>query len=200
MKTYSEPTVVHQSVGENGKLNSALRYVFPVDKTNGVLIPKWLLVTASLIATSVLITLVAAIVVVVLAPRNALYLENCAGRSCIPNFGLKCINKTCQCTTGYIYINKCTSKINYMEKCLSLNNCMDSANLVCLNGVCMCNSTAYWNNKKSTCINKGNISAACSSNDQCLGNLMITCNIQQGICGCDSTRLVKILNYFSKYF
>ena len=113
-----ETNVVHANYSDDGELQSVIKaFKKKPDLTGHFLVPKWLLVLGVLMATSILITLMASIFVVVLAPRPGLINESCAQRSCLKDLNLKCINKTCQCSAGYFYTNKCILTKNYMESC-----------------------------------------------------------------------------------
>ena len=175
----------HQSHDKYGKLKSEIRITVPKEQLAGfVLVPKWLIVTISLIALAIVTTITASVVVIDLAPRPGLYQESCLKRSCIKNFGLTCKNNTCDCPTGYIYINKCIMKKSYMEKCHLTSYCEDGKNLVCLNGVCSCNSTQYWNGK--ICSTMNTFSKTCTSNSQCNSDQLLYCKL--GNCVCNSNR------------
>ena len=132
-----------------------------------------------------MLILLTGIIIVHIAPRNGLLGESCFGRSCVKNFGLKCISNICACEAGYEYIDKCILKKTYMQKCHENSICNDT-NLICFNGVCSCNSTQYWNNQ--TCVSKNSKDSKCLSTLQCLDNLMLYCNTLQSICTCPNNR------------
>ena len=124
-----ESVTIHESRDQNGQLQSVIRYKIPKEKLNGcVLIPKWLVGLGSIMSVAVLTTIIASVVVIHNAPRAALYQENCSGRSCTKDLGLICKNKTCDCPTGYIYINKCIARKTYMEQCHLNSYCQDNTN------------------------------------------------------------------------
>ena len=181
-----EPSEVFKTFDENGNLQSVIQYKFPKKEINGFQVPKWTLVTGSLMVLSILITLIAAIVVVVLAPRNALHNENCKARSCIGNLGLKCINNTCECPPEYVYIDKCRLRQNYLENCASPNSCKEGKNLTCIDGVCKCNSKSYWDGK--VCLKTGTYNSKCSDSIQCFTNSILYCDKSLGKCACDTAR------------
>ena len=86
----------YESYDSNGQLQSVIKYTIPNEETSGYFfIPKWLIALAVLFYVFVLTCLFAAIFVVYLAPRPGLYQESCAGRSCVKNFNLVCLNNVC---------------------------------------------------------------------------------------------------------
>ena len=177
----------YESYDSNGQLQSVIKYTIPNEETSGYFfIPKWLIALAVLFYVFVLTCLFAAIFVVYLAPRPGLYQESCAGRSCVKNFNLVCLNNTCTCPNGYVYIDKCTLKKTYSEQCNSNNYCQVKKNLVCLNGVCSCNSKQYWTG--NTCPNLGYYASSCNSNSNCDDSIKLVCDTTRGKCGCLSTR------------
>ena len=186
MNDQIEPSEVMKTFDKKGNLQSVIQYKFPKEEIKGFQVPKWTLVTGSLIVLSILIILIAAIVVVVFAPRDALHTENCKGRSCIKNFGLKCINNTCLCPSEYVYIDKCTLRKNYLDNCVYRTSCKEGTNLMCIDGICKCNSTSYWDGK--ACLNKGKYNSICSNSSQCLTNSILYCDKSLGKCACDATR------------
>ena len=182
-----ETNVVHANYSDDGELQSVIKaFKKKPDLTGHFLVPKWLLVLGVLMATSILITLMASIFVVVLAPRPGLINESCAQRSCLKDLNLKCINKTCQCSAGYFYTNKCILTKNYMESCHLISDCKANSNLSCLNGNCNCKNSQYWNGK--TCSNRVSYGKTCSYDDQCLANLNLICNTTKGTCDCKDDR------------
>ena len=180
-----ESKIFKKHIDHKGQLKYILRYKFPKEQLNGfVLIPKWLVGLGTIFSFAVLTILLASIIVIDNAPRAALYQEDCTGRSCNKYLGLICKNNTCDCRTGYIYINKCTIKRAYKEQCHLTTYCEDNKNLVCLNGVCSCNSSQYWNGK--ICLTLNTFGKTCTSSSQCNINQMLYCN--QGNCVCNANR------------
>ncbi len=185
----------YENHDNDGKLQSVIKYIIPKEETAGYwFIPKWLIALGGLFYVFVIICLFAAIFVVYDAPRSGLYQESCAGRSCIKNFGLVCDNSKCICPTGYLYVDKCTMKKTYGDRCNANNYCKDNTNLYCLNGVCSCNSSQYWNN--NSCSNLRSYAASCDSYSQCDANLKFICDTTHGICSCPITRLTKYINNY----
>ena len=133
----------------------------------------------------IFLTLIAALAIVYLAPRNALYQESCSRRSCVKNLSLKCINETCICETGYIYIGKCILKRGYNEKCHLKIICKDNTNMICKDGVCKCDDSKYWNGK--SCVSKSTYNQTCSQDEHCLKDNMLYCDIKIGKCSCDNS-------------
>jgi hypothetical protein len=177
----------YESYDINGQVQSVIKYTIPKEETAGYFfIPKWAIGLGALFYIFVLTCLFAAIFVVYNAPRPGLYQESCAGRSCVKNFGLVCVNSTCTCPIGYLYIDKCTVKKTYREQCNNNNYCKDNTNLVCLNGICDCSSKQYWNNK--SCSNLGSFAASCKFDSQCDDNLKLICDTTYYACGCSNTR------------
>jgi hypothetical protein len=185
------PIILFESFDQNGELKSVIQYVNRKDETSKYcLIPKWCMGLASLFCAFILLILFSAIFIVSTASRPGLYKESCVGRSCVKDFGLVCKNYTCDCPTGYLYIDKCTYKKTFLEKCNGNQYCLDNTNLVCLDGVCKCNTTQYWNNK--ICTNVLTYGISCKTDIQCNSMLNLYCDLKYGICGCDSSRLVYL--------
>ena len=177
----------YESHDAAGRLQSVIKYKIPQEETEGFyFIPKWAIFLGGLFYVFVLTMLLAAIFVVYNAPRPGLYQESCVGRSCIKNFGLVCLNSTCSCPSGYLYIDKCIFKKTYEEQCNGNTYCQDKKNLVCLNGVCSCNSSQYWNN--NTCSNFLSYGKSCKKDSQCDSSLKFICDTMHGSCACPSSR------------
>ncbi len=186
-KVIDNSVTLSQKYDKSGEIQSAIKFTVPKEVTTGFyFIPKWAIGLVGIFSVFVLTVLFAAIFVVYNAPRPGLYQESCAGRSCIKNFGLVCANSTCQCPNGYLYIYNCTLKKAYAEKCNGNNYCHDNKNLLCLNGVCSCNSTQYWNN--ISCSNLVSYGKSCKIDSQCDNNLKLVCDTIHGICACSSAR------------
>jgi hypothetical protein len=172
----------------NGELRSVLKLIYYDDVDNKKCFIRRGLLILSMIGFCIIgIILIALIAAVCFASRKALYQENCATRSCVSNLNLKCINNTCNCDSGYLYIDKCTLKKKYLENCHLTSYCEDNMNLVCLDGVCKCNdATNYWTG--STCVSKKTYQQVCHSNNQCLTLQMFYCDTSTSLCLCDSSR------------
>jgi hypothetical protein len=189
IKIAPTPRVLLEVYDQNGQLKSVVQNVFRKDETSKYcLISKCCIVLASSFSAFILLVLFSAIFIVSIAPRPGLYRESCVGRSCIKNFGLVCKNYTCDCPTGYHYIDKCTLKKAYLEKCNGNQYCQDNKTLVCLDGVCKCNTAQYWNNE--VCKNVLTYGNSCETDIQCDSKLNLYCNLKFGKCDCDSSRLV----------
>ena len=172
----------------NGDLKSLV--ILTDKKSKKYLMPKWAVVLSSLACCFILISLGAALFAVYYAQRPALYLENCEKRSCIKGFNLKCINNTCLCDTGYIYIDKCSLKKDYTEKCHKTSYCKDNKNMICKNGVCECDSVNYWNG--SMCASKSTYQQPCSVDKVCFTGQMLYCDTITKTCLCDNfTRYIR---------
>ena len=130
--------------------------------------------------------LLAALFAVYLVPiRDAFHEESCTKRQCRKDLNLKCINKTCLCEPGYIYIDKCVLKKGYMEQCLTLTKyCQDNKNLVCRDGVCECNETSFWNGSK--CFSQSTIQQNCGKSEECLTFKELICDTASNKCVCDT--------------
>lgn len=177
----------HQSYDKFGRLKSVIRYKIPTDEIKGfVFIPKWFTVLAGAFYLLILLILFAAIFIVTLQSRPGFYQESCLGRSCIKNFGLTCKNNTCTCATGYTYVDKCILKKTYLQQCNANYYCQDNTNLVCLSGVCTCNSTQYWDGK--VCTSFSEYHQSCKTDTQCDPRLKLYCNTKYGLCDCTSDR------------
>ena len=188
-KVYNDdsPIVVKKNFNDRGKLKSIFRYKVPLEETKGFyLIPKWLIVSIGIIYAFVQISLIAAAFLINFQSRPGLYKESCFGRSCNKNFGLLCSNNTCVCPTDYVYIDKCIAKRTYMQKCNSDMYCKDT--MVCLNGVCSCNSSQYLNSNNDTCLNMISYKQSCKTDSQCDSRLILYCSTKYGMCMCNSDR------------
>lgn len=126
------PLTLVENCNANGEVKTKVE-VIQKEENNRCMskIPRWVVALAISGACFILLALLAALFAVYFAPRAALYQENCEKRSCVKDFGLKCINKTCLCDTGYVYINKCVLKKNYLEKCHLTIECKDNQNMIC---------------------------------------------------------------------
>lgn len=175
---------------DNGELKSVLRYLHVAieDRKGYSYIPEWAVVMAGLFSLAVFIILTAGLTIFYTAPPNALYGEDCSSRSCVKGFNLKCINKTCSCTSSQYYSRGCKDKKTYNQICFSNNaSCEDNKNFECLDGVCKCNDDiSYWNGKQ--CVFKGAYKEICQYAEQCMPNLMLICSTSLKICYCDDSR------------
>ena len=142
--TKNEPVIHYKRYDKNNKLKSIIQYIEKDEKHDKCLVPKWL-IGLSAIGTIFISILLAASLILFFSPRHSLYKESCEKKTCVKDLELKCINKTCLCETGYIYIDKCTLKKNYQEKCHISAICKDNTKMICLDGVCKCDSESYWN-------------------------------------------------------
>jgi hypothetical protein len=179
------PILFQENFRGNGELKSIYQYIDNKKDKNKFLIPKWCFITGTICCASILITLIASLAVVYYAPRAGLHEESCLRRSCLKSLSLKCINSTCVCDTGYIYIDKCILKKNYLEKCHLTSYCKDNTSMVCMDGVCKCSDLKYWNG--NACTNKLSYNKTCASDDQCLTQSMLYCDTKTGKCTCDNT-------------
>jgi hypothetical protein len=180
-----KPEIIYENYRVDGDLKSAVILIDKdVDKSK-CLIPKWALVLCIIGCCFILAVLIAALAAVYFAQRPGLYKESCLMRSCVGNLSLKCINNTCLCNTGYIYIDKCTLKKDYMEKCHLTSYCKDNTSMICMDGVCKCSDLKYWNGK--ACTNKQSYGKTCTSEDQCLTQSILYCDTKTGKCTCDNT-------------
>lgn len=148
-----------------------------------VSIPKWVLVFFGLLIALLTIVLLAAILIVLTAPRAAQYMENCTSRSCQSGLNMKCINQVCKCESNRYYMKGCVEKKSYDESCAVEYECLSDKGLTCFNGKCKCNKTQYWHTDK--CANRYTYGEFCSD-DQCLSTIMLECI--NSICQCNSTR------------
>ena len=187
-KEATKPIIVQKNFNVKGGLKSIYQFIDRNAKRDKkyFYIPKWLFISCTSIITFVFLIQLVGIIILAMAKRHGLYGENCVARSCNNNIGLKCINQTCQCEPGYFYIDKCTLKREYFEKCFFTSDCKDAAKMTCTNGVCSCNSTQFWNGR--SCVNQITFEKTCSNSSQCHTNLLLYCNTAQGICTCPANR------------
>jgi hypothetical protein len=179
-----EPIVILENYRPDGELKSVLQYVKPDKDKKKCLIPRWALVLSISGFLFISLILLAALFGVYFAPRQAMYQESCESRSCVKDLNLKCINKTCLCETGYIYIGKCTLKKNYLEKCHLDAICKDNKYMKCLDGLCKCDDYSYWNG--SQCVSKSTYQQPCTSSNQCLTLQFLYCDTTSKKCICDT--------------
>ena len=183
VKTKKEPIVYYKNYDENGELKSVVQYIDKDLKHDECLVPKWLIGLWCIGCLFVSI-LLAASLILFFSPRKAFYQENCEKRACLKDLNLKCINKTCLCESGYIYIDKCILKKNYQEKCHITTICKDNTNMLCMDGVCKCGQESYWNG--TMCKIKSTFNQACTTDSQCLISQLLYCDLTQKRCTCDS--------------
>lgn len=107
-------------------------------KPGFIAVPKIHLVALGGVFTLLSIILIAACVILLNTRGPAGYHENCQGRSCFPNLGLKCKDNLCQCETNQYFNKKCFSKKSFGSFCANSNQCIDS--LICFSGKCQCES------------------------------------------------------------
>jgi hypothetical protein len=178
----NKPVVFLKKYDQNNKLKSIFQYIEKDEKHGKCLVPKWL-VGLSCIGSAFIVILLAASLLLFTSPRHSLYQESCEKNSCVKDLNLKCINKTCLCETGYIYIDKCILKKNYLEKCHTTAVCKDDTKMICLDGVCKCASESYWNGKM--CTNKSTYNQVCTNDSHCLTSQLLYCDLTQKKCFCD---------------
>ena len=147
------------------------------------LVPRWAAGCYCLTLTCLLAILIAACVILLGAKSPANYLESCAGRSCNKDLGMKCINKICTCTDSQYYTNKCYEKKAINELCSAQDQCKDGLN--CIGGKCQCNETYYHNGAK--CLKRKTYQETCQG-DQCLTQLILSCDKNSGKCVCVANR------------
>jgi hypothetical protein len=182
--------ILKENFSNDGELVSRFDLIDkPVDKIgkNRVLVSKHWMVLGSLGLVSIGIIFVAALTVVYNAPKPGYFNESCSSRSCLSSLNLKCINKTCLCTSEQYYTKKCIDKKGYFEKCGSLtSHCKSNTNMICKDGVCKCTDTKYWNGTK--CISKSNYTKTCTNDDQCYLETMVYCDLTKQKCLCPTER------------
>jgi type IV secretory pathway VirB3-like protein len=178
---------IYEKNDYNGKIHTRLIiYKTLIKNKSGVSIAEWLIVLMFLLIVFLVIVFISAILLIIMSKMPASYLQDCRGRSCFPNIGLKCIDNKCQCKTGHYYESKCLSKKPLNEHCRNTNECMDNKGLICYNGICQCNKAFYWNG--NTCKAKKSYGNLCNRGE-CLDSHMLECN-SSGICSCNENRFV----------
>jgi hypothetical protein len=187
----STSRTLHDNYGADGQLRSQINVIdktkAPLVNSSQVLVPVHWVILGLAGLTAIAIILTAAITVVVLAPRPGFYNESCSNRSCLSALNLKCINKTCLCTSDQYYTNKCVDKKTYLEKCGSITlHCKNKTSLVCRDGVCKCIDSEYWDG--SRCLSKKTYSQSCTSDLQCVSDSIIYCDLTKQKCLCPSGR------------
>lgn len=148
---------------------------------------KWCMVMGVLFLIASLFVFIVSITVVSIAPRPALYGQDCNHRSCLKSLNAKCINGTCQCQANQYFEISCLNKRYYTEQCHADYVCYDKTNMTCLNGVCTCTIYQYWDGEK--CSARRNYSQPCRG-QQCLTNLMLYCSPNYLTCICPNDRYV----------
>lgn len=180
--------------GNSVDKNTRCNFEYKIEKSEAILkleahekglclVPRWLAVVLSLLTLLLVIIFIAALVLVINSPRNAIYGESCKTKNCWTNFNLQCINSICQCSSTQFYTNKCEDLQTYGEGCYSTTSCDTTKSLSCSLGKCDCSSTQYWS---STCIDRLTYNTACSG-DQCKTNLNLICSSSTGKCDCSDT-------------
>lgn len=179
--------LVLETKRDNGTLKSKI-YIFrdtlklPIGY---VTIPKWALFLLGLTLALLAGILVAAVDILLNSKSPGLYLETCDKRSCKSGLNLKCINKICTCPSDQYYAASCLNKKNYQQNCLETYQCKESS-MICWDGLCVCNSTSYWNGQ--SCFKRRTYKESCNG-DQCLTATMLYCNTTMGLCTCPKDRL-----------
>jgi hypothetical protein len=179
----NKPVIFYVNFDENNKLKSIIQYIENIEKHDKCLVPKWL-VGLGCIGSAFITILLAASLLLFFSPKHSLYQESCEKKSCFKDLNLKCINKTCLCETGYIYIDKCILKKNYIEKCHITAVCKDETEMICLDGVCKCAPESYWNG--TMCQVKSTYNQVCTKESHCLTSQFLYCDLTQKKCSCDS--------------
>jgi hypothetical protein len=178
-----KPVICYIKYDKNNNLKSIIQYIEKDEKHDKYLLPKWLIGLSAIGSVFIAIFLGASLALF-FSPRHSLYQESCEGKSCVKDLNLRCINKTCLCETGYIYIDKCTLKKNYQEKCHITTFCKDKTKMLCLDGVCKCDAESYWNG--SMCQVKSTNDQYCTKDSQCLTSQLLYCDLIRKRCTCDS--------------
>lgn len=150
-------------------------------------IPWYCYIIMGVVMTIVSIT--TTVIIAYVAPRPSLYGESCAQKQCVSGLGLKCSNTICTCSFNQYYSGGCKDKIAYMQPCYGNSDyCSDNTQLACVDGVCKCNETRYWNG--IICNDKSTFNQVCSSHLQCRRDLMLMCNFTLSKCLCPSNRYI----------
>lgn len=78
-------------------------------------------------------------------------------------------------------------KKDFLERCNGqTSNCRDNTNLICLDGICKCNQTNYWDGEQ--CVFKKSYRQRCYSDDECSLELMLHCDKRKNRCLCRHNR------------
>jgi hypothetical protein len=177
-------TIIYESKTSNGSIISIIKKPAVSIEEPMMVVPKWIIYFIIGVIAYLLIVLSAAIVFINQAPRAALYMEDCKGRSCQKGLNLKCINSICNCLSNQYYSKGCHQKKTFDEKCNQMHECDENKNLKCHNGFCQCSKTKYWS--FGSCDDRKTYSEICK-NDNCLSRTqMLKCADET--CKCDSTR------------
>lgn len=128
------------------------------------------------------------LLVIMFSQPVAYYGESCTDKKCLKSLGLECIDNECKCNSDSYYRRQCDAKKDYMEKCHNVSaQCNDKKNLLCTDGLCLCNKFNYWNGE--SCFPKVEFDEVCKSSDfECLTSSLLYCNTQLMKCRCNSDR------------
>lgn len=181
--------VFYQKVSERENYNGIIESrVIIVKKLNElkpgyIRVPKWVLIALAASIVFLTIILISACLILFNTKKPANYLDNCTGRSCFPNLGLKCIEGKCKCDKGKYFTNKCMDKKTNGAFCDYSYQCVRE--LECKNGKCQCKSGQYWNGVR--CSMSKSYGEICTQSE-CTSSVYLTCDAANGICICPSTR------------
>jgi hypothetical protein len=100
----------------------------------------------------------------------------------------QCISNICQCPNYYSSINKtCVIFLSFGDQCSNSSVCSATPNalMICVNGTCGCNSTAFWNG--SQCQFTNSFRGICTNDYNCNNGLVcqsIPCIDSNKRCSC----------------
>jgi hypothetical protein len=185
-KISDQSEIIHEFFTLDGSFISIIKNHTVSIGESTIAVPKWILYFLGGFIVYLVIILAAAIIIINQAPRAALHMEDCQGRSCQSGFNLKCINNKCTCLSHQYFLVGCHQKKTYSDKCNQLFECDESKKLKCHNGFCQCTQNKYWNENSGFCIDRKTYGEICKY-DNCLSKTqMLKCI--DGICHCESTR------------
>lgn len=183
------------SADANGALNSTNVVTAPIESNSEQGVNKLKIFKAHcplfIMVVAFIISLVIISTITILVYKNnrptsmsiSYFNENCENSICDPIQGLTCIEYKCQCGSIRYYDKKCHDKSSYLQACPSnASYCLDNSNLICLDNLCICNVTSYWNG--SQCLLRVLNGGLCDTDYECLTKTGLICDRKIKKCIC----------------
>lgn len=159
------------------------------EEENYFIFPRWAALILAVLFTGLAVSVAITTVLLSLNKSSKLFNETCFDNRCSIQLGLECINGSCGCSIGNYYHYGCELRKTYLENCRgNPSNCIEDAELFCLDGVCKCiESYYYWNGR--TCLPKKTFNESCQNIDaHCLNDQQLHCDSSKMKCLCENER------------